>query len=238
MSSSTIRGLFAGVLILGVCALGAALATHGGPLAIDQTVMTWVFDHRHQGMVSAVSTVSDLFSPGMVILWTLVIATWLFLRDRTLGRAAAVVGGVVAAGAFTEIVKLSVHRPRPPMHYHAGITEMTLSYPSGHVTGTTALALTTAVVATAGASRRSRMSVVGAGLAISLVAAATRLYLGVHWFSDVLAAFAVGAAAALIIPTTTDAVMSGIRRRGSGRVPGWFAPYPHAPAKGVCKHGL
>lgn len=227
------RPLCAGILVLIVCLVGVVLAYRGGPIGPDQSVMTWIADHRNTAVVPVISAISILFGPVAVIVWTVVIAVGLVVRDHAIGRAAAVMAGVAAAGVVTEIVKLVVARPRPPMQYHAGISEMTYSYPSGHVTGTTALAVTTAVVATSGAARAIRRWAIGVAAMISVLAASTRLYLGVHWCTDVLAAFAVAVSAALVMPVTTDAVLGEIRRRRNGRLPTWIAPSLSSTVKGV-----
>lgn len=226
MHSENRRLLCAGVLVATVCVVGVGLAYRGGPLGPDQSVMTWIGAQRYNTVLPAVSTFSSLFGPAAVIAWTVLIAVGLIVRDHTIGRAVAVMAGVAAAGVVTEIVKLIVARPRPPMQYHSGISEMTYSYPSGHVTGTTALAATTAVVVTGGLARTIRRWAIGVAAMISVVAAATRLYLGVHWFTDVLAAFAVAVAAALVIPAAANAVLSEIRHRYDRQLPDWFAPYP------------
>lgn len=217
------------VLIVVVCVVGVGLAYRGGPIGADQAVMKWFIGIRGDALTPVVSAVSDLFSPAMVALWTLAVAVGLMMRDRTIGRAAAVITGVAAAGAVTEVVKLIVARPRPPMAYHEGISEMTYSYPSGHVTGVAALALTTTAVA-ANCVVRRRLIV---AVAVSVVAAATRLYLGVHWTSDVLAGFAVAAAAALVAPVMSDAVLIELRRRAGGRLPDWVSITPKSSVKCV-----
>ncbi|MEP9393299.1 phosphatase PAP2 family protein [Gordonia sp. VNQ95] len=218
------RRVSAGVLLLLVCLVGLVLAFRSGPIGIDRAVMTWFVDHRSHAAVPAVSAFSDLFGPLLVAVWTLAIAVLFFLRDRTVGRSTAIVAGVACAAVVTEVVKLVVARPRPPMIDHVGISEMTYSYPSGHVTGTTALALTTAVVATATSGRRAKVWAVSVAALVGVIGAATRLYLGVHWFSDVLAAFAVATASALVVPGATDAALREIRRRLPATPPDWLAP--------------
>ncbi|WP_353887814.1 phosphatase PAP2 family protein [uncultured Gordonia sp.] len=134
--------------------------------------------------------------------------------------------GVAAAGGVTEIVELFVSWPRPPMNYQLGMSEMTDSYPSGNVTATTALAVTTALVGTTGAARPVRRWAIGLAAMISPLAAVVRLYLGVHLCTDALAAFAVAAAASSVMPSAADAALGEIRRHRDGRLPDWFAPSP------------
>ncbi|MFW0796976.1 phosphatase PAP2 family protein [Gordonia sp. CPCC 205515] len=219
------RRVAATLLLTIVCAVGIALAYNGGPIGIDRQIMSSILGHRNDALVPGVSAISDLFGPLMVTAWTAIIAIVFILRDRTIGRAAAVVAGVTAAAIVAEIVKLAVARPRPPLQYHLATTEMTYSYPSGHVTGTCALAVTTALVATVTASAAVRRWAVIAAVMVTVFAAATRLYLAVHWMSDVLAACAVGIAAALVIPGLVAAGLDELRQRRP-ELPAWCSARP------------
>ncbi|MGC4935332.1 phosphatase PAP2 family protein [Gordonia sp. DT30] len=237
MQSGTSQRLCAGILLLAVCLAGVGLAYRGGPIGIDQPVMTWMAGHQRNSLVPLVSALSDVFSPIAVVGWTVLIAVALFIRDRAVGRPLAIIGAVATAGVVTEIVKLVVARPRPPMAYHAGVSEMTYSYPSAHVTGTTALTVTAALIVSAGAHRYVRAVALGLATAISVLAAATRLYLGVHWCSDVVAAFAVGVASALVVPAAADALMNDLRRRRPAGLPQWFTS-PSTSSTSSTKDGV
>ncbi|MGV9713916.1 phosphatase PAP2 family protein [Gordonia sp. NPDC003424] len=225
MQVNLARRVGAAVLIALVCVVGIGLAYDGGPIGIDQPVLTWIVAHRNDALIPAASVISDLFGPLMVGVWTVVVAIVFTMRDRTIGRAAAVVCSVTAAGIVTEIVKLAVARPRPPLWDHLDTVELAYSYPSGHVTGTCALLVTTALMATVTAGARARRWAVFVALAVTVFAAAVRLYLAVHWVSDVVAACAVGIAAALVIP---DLVARGLEelQRSTRNVPEWCSARP------------
>lgn len=224
------------LLIATVCIFGVGLAYDGGPFWIDGAVMNWIAGHR-VAPLEAVSTVSYLFGPLLVSLWSVVVAAILIVRDRSVERALAVVTGVVGAAMITELIKLVVARPRPPMYYHPGITEMTYSYPSGHVTGTAGLALTTALVVTATASQTVRRLAVTLSMAITVLAALTRLYLGVHWLSDVVAAVAVATAAALTAPRLVHDGLRQAQRQFPNRLPIWARPTDPLATKEAAPHG-
>ncbi len=222
MESVWVRRLAAALLLALVGIVGVFVAFHSGPFGVDQAVMNWMVAHRSASSMSVISLISDAFGPLMVAMWTVAIAAVLVMRDRNVGRGAAVLAGVACAGVVTEVLKVLVARPRPPLQYHLATAEMTYSYPSGHVTGTCALALMTAVVATSAASRRVRTIAIAFAVLIGVAAAFTRLYLGVHWFSDVLAAFAVATVAALVVPGLVDAVLVTLRERLPDRLPEWI----------------
>lgn len=233
MQMSTTRRVLAALLLAGVLLGGVALAYSPGPFALDDPVMQWVVTHRNAAMMPVISVVSDCFGPMMIAVWTIAIAVGLTIYDRSIVRATAVLTSVLTAAAVAEIVKVVVARPRPPLQFHQTIAESSFSYPSGHVTGTCALALTVALVCAASTAPRVRRWAVSAAAAVTLFVAGTRLYLGVHWISDVAAAMAVGIAVALIIPPLAVRVLADLRRRdaisGSGRLSGWLAPRSSSP---------
>jgi undecaprenyl-diphosphatase len=99
--------------------------------------------------------------------------------------------GAVAVLLAVHVVKAAVDRPRPP-HPLAGATLS--AFPSGHAAYSTvyvALALTATRVLDRLASRAT---LVMAAIAVAAAIGASRVYLRVHWFSDVVAGWALGAA--------------------------------------------
>lgn len=221
------------LLITTVCIFGMRLAHDGEPFWVDTAVMRWTVARRAAPLIPAVSEISKLFGPLAVGLWTVLVAAVLIARDRSIERALAVMTGVAGAAMITELAKLVVARPRPPMRDHPGIAEMTYSYPSGHVTGTAALALTTVLVTTAAAAPALRRMSIAIAVTITMVAAASRLYLGIHWVSDVLAGMAVATAAALTTPQLVRIGLDQAQQRFPGRLPAWTHPSDHRATKGA-----
>jgi undecaprenyl-diphosphatase len=102
-------------------------------------------------------------------------------------------GQVVAA-----TLKLLFSRPRPDLVPHA--TEVfTSSFPSGHSTMSAVVYLTLgALLALVEGRRRVRVFLVALGAALTFLVGASRVYLGVHWPTDVLGGWTIGAAWALL----------------------------------------
>ncbi|MBV9890259.1 MAG: phosphatase PAP2 family protein, partial [Rhizobacter sp.] len=92
------------------------------------------------------------------------------------------------------LLKLAFHRGRPSFD-DPFVTLATYSFPSGHVAGSTIFygLLVVAVFARTTSARWRALAVAGALLAVALVAF-SRMLLGAHFLSDVIAAFAEGAA--------------------------------------------
>jgi undecaprenyl-diphosphatase len=115
---------------------------------------------------------------------------------------------VAAALAFvaSSAIKHAVGRPRPPQVNWAGSAHG-FAFPSGHATSATAAYLVLAVLmAELMPTARRRVAVLGSGIALALLVGASRIVLGVHWPTDVLAGWALGsavAAATIAITSTT-----------------------------------
>jgi membrane-associated phospholipid phosphatase len=100
------------------------------------------------------------------------------------------------AFATNEVMKLLVHHPRPTSAMIA--LPDSFGFPSGHSAAASALYLTLALVA-AGAEPRPavRRLLIGLGVGIALVVAWSRVYLGVHYLSDVVGGLLLGSAGAV-----------------------------------------
>ena len=103
---------------------------------------------------------------------------------------AAVVGGTLLSTAL----KMGFERPRPDLVPH-GTRIYTASFPSGHAMLSAVTYLTLgALLARVQKRRRVKALLLGLAILITLLVGMSRVYLGVHWPSDVLAGWCVGAA--------------------------------------------
>jgi undecaprenyl-diphosphatase len=155
-------------------------------------------EHDVHGVVLAHPAIGDIArlashagDPVVVTAAAVVIAVLLFLSGRA---AAAVYVAVVRLLAFLAggILKPAIGRPRPVFEHaiaHAG----GYSFPSGHALGASALWVSLAVVFV---GLLGRWFVAAAAL-VPLAVAATRVLLGVHYLSDVVAGLVLGTALAL-----------------------------------------
>ncbi|UXI69444.1 phosphatase PAP2 family protein [Tahibacter amnicola] len=129
---------------------------------------------------------------GVVIGSTLVLCGWFMLRRR-LGDIAILAGSLVGAQVLSAIAKFFISRPRPDLvSYEAEI--YSASFPSGHTLMATVAYVTFAMLLAADVGdRRSREFLLGVAWVAAIAVGVSRIYLGVHWPSDVLAGWAIGA---------------------------------------------
>lgn len=95
----------------------------------------------------------------------------------------------LGASAWVELLKLVLHRSRP-VDLYTGASSF--SFPSGHATISIALYGFLALVLAHEASPRPRRGVINCTVSLVLLIAVSRLYLGAHWLSDVLAGLSFG----------------------------------------------
>jgi len=190
--------LLAGAVIL-LAVTTVALGMGFGPLQrIDTTVARWGY-----GATYGNALMSDwwigvaAYGQPMTLRAVLVLIALFLAWKRRWTLAIWVVGVTIAENVLAPLAKQLLHRPRPDW-LHPIAVEMSLSYPSGHAAA--AGTFTTAVILLVLATMRPgwlRRLVLGGALVVDLVISVDRLFLGVHYLSDVIAGNLLGAVIAL-----------------------------------------
>lgn len=166
-----------------------------GVAGIDRPTVRWLATHRDLWLTATLKVVCG--PPGVVVLAAVAVLTIVVAARRSRSWAPvvfALVGGVgIAVVLFT--VKASVIRDRPPIPF-AVVSADGFSFPSGHAAGIaggvgiTAWLLTSWLIT--GWTGRVVVWTVAVGVAVLM--GFSRVYLGVHYVSDVLAGWLLGAA--------------------------------------------
>jgi undecaprenyl-diphosphatase len=141
--------------------------------------------------------VTALGSMFFVVLVTLASGAFLVLAHKA--RLALYLVLAVGTGAtVSQLLKAAFGRPRPELVAH-GQAVFTSSFPSGHSMLATITFLTVAaVLASAQPDRRLKAYLLTLAVLLSLAVGVTRIYLGVHWPTDVLAGWTAGSGWALL----------------------------------------
>lgn len=193
------------VLLSGFIGVGFVAHTAHAGSAVDHHVLDWIVARRNPGLTGLATFITDLGSPAAIVLIAVAAAVLIWLRTRAVRPALVVVATVGAASVVSTVGKWVAGSHRPPAAVQL-LTETDHSFPSGHVTGTAALLGILAVVA--GARGGHTVLLLVAAVVATLIVAATRLYLGVHWLTDVSGGFLLGSAAVLLrwafLATTAD----------------------------------
>ncbi len=141
--------------------------------------------------------VTALGGIGVLTFLTLAIAGFLWLQ-RKRGTAFFLLASVGSGVALSNLAKNLFDRPRPDLVPH-GSYVYTASFPSGHSLMAAVTYLTLAVlVARTFSERGLKIYVMALAVIVTLSVGFSRVYLGVHWPTDVLAGWAGGAGWALV----------------------------------------
>lgn len=183
----------AGLGFAGVSAVGVVLAmvrTNRGLARLDAAAARFGADHATAASTELLRNVSWLGGTSAVVGGAVVCL--LTSRDRPAPAAGFLVALVGGQFALSNLIKVVVDRARPELHPLTGFSGM--SFPSGHATAAAACSLGFALLLGRRRSIRVKAVLAGVAAAISVAVAATRVLLGVHWFTDVLAGVGLGAA--------------------------------------------
>ncbi len=157
--------------------------------ALDLTVNTWAVD-LYNGTVAAVAEVVTVLG-APALMWPLVgVVTILLLVRRHWVEGVVLGAGMLLTIGFVRLGKSVLERPRPA---DAVIDVSGYSFPSGHAAYAVAWIALAVIAVRLVPSLRGRWWLVGAAIAVAVIVALTRVYLRVHWLSDVLAGAGVAA---------------------------------------------
>jgi undecaprenyl-diphosphatase len=183
-----IVGLSALCLFAVVCLF---VISRTGIFGLDARVNQALFLVRSASLTPFMIFITDLISPKLLPLFALGIILWL-AKKKDWKNVWVVVGTLGGSFVSEYILKILIARPRPLFSL---VTETDYSFPSGHATMAAAFfGLLIYLFAGRIKKRALRSLFVLANLFLFLAVSFSRLYLGVHWLSDVLGGSLLGLA--------------------------------------------
>jgi undecaprenyl-diphosphatase len=203
-----------GILLLFVWLAGEVM--EGDARAFDQTLLLAL---RAPGNLAeplgpawlelAARDITSLGGYPVLILVTLAAIGFLLIvgkRHAALLVLVSIAGGMLLSSGLKRLFD----RPRPDLVPHA-VEVYTMSFPSGHATLSAVTYLTLgALLARVQPRRRVKAYLLSVAVVLAVLIGASRVYLGVHWPTDVLAGWCVGAAWAMLCWTAA----AWLQRRG------------------------
>lgn len=189
-----------------------------GAVGYDRSIMMWLHGHESPGLTTTMSAATEL---GGLVVVPIIAVAWaglLWWRGRR-RDAALLAAAVIGSTLINSVLKAVFQRDRPNFWEHL-VVESSYSFPSGHAMASMSLAAALVVIAW---SSRWRWPAIVLGAVYVLVVGVSRMYLGVHFPSDILAGWCV----AVLWLTVVVVVLDGAsRRRGAHRPEPRTSPEP------------
>jgi undecaprenyl-diphosphatase len=160
----------------------------------DNAVRTWNLAHQNPVVYKIAYIATWIGQPTVMVVVAIVAGAWFYRRGGR-SKAGVVVAAPAAGGLLSGAMKVLYGRARPAGA--AVFNERTFAFPSGHAATSAAVMVTLCYVL----AREQIISwpvAILIGGSVPLVVGLTRIYLDVHWTTDVVGGWAVGLVVAAI----------------------------------------
>jgi len=161
-----------------------------GVPALDRAVTDFLHGFSGPLLDAFMDAATNLGSTAVLALVVAVSALLLAARGR-LAEALFVVLALVGSLWLNDQLKQFFHRPRPSFEW--AIPPPETGFPSGHSMNSFVVYVALALVIWRLRGRRAGIRAVAVAMALTLTVGISRIYLGAHWFSDVIGAYLAGA---------------------------------------------
>ena len=179
-----------GGALIGIGLLVAMIRSRTGLEKYDIRFAQFGADHATQWSTNAMRKISMIGGTPVAVALALIATVIEFIRKPS--RALVLFMALVVAGQFalSNAIKFTVARARPDISRLTGFAGT--SFPSGHSTTAAATLAAIALISTRNRSRRAKIAGAAIAAGVAVMVAGTRVFLGVHWFTDVLAGLLLG----------------------------------------------
>ena len=181
------------LVVIGGTAVGVLLAmvrTETGLAHYDEWLAQFGADRATSASTTFLRDVSLLGGTAGIVVVAVAVAVVEWRRLRSTALLGFLVLTVAGQFALSNAVKEIVERARPDIDRLTGFAGT--SFPSGHATAAAACYMAFALLIGRRRSMRVKAALAGGAAAVAACVASTRVLLGVHWFTDVLAGLLLG----------------------------------------------
>jgi membrane-associated phospholipid phosphatase len=208
LSSNAVALLAAAVVVLAAASavlakVGEDVIAHDGLATRDASNLQTVAGDRTAWLVDAARYATRSGSIVLLLIAAVAIGVILWMRRAPFVVAVTPLAALLTTGAIVAVVKQLVGRARPPLGLRL-VTETEPSFPSGHSADSAALFVAAGIVVAAVLLHRPllRALAVAAGFVVSGAIGLSRIVLGAHWPTDVLAGWSLGTIVAIAVSAT------------------------------------
>ena len=180
-------------IVLGGVVLGALsylVRTDSQLVDVDASVAQWGADHAGPVSERALTAITQLGETWVVVVLAIVVAVIAYLRRPSRWIPVFLFTVLVGQWLLTHGIKELLDRVRPTLNPIA--ETLGPSFPSGHTTTAAAFYAAAALVLGRGVRPHGRALLAGAAAGIAVAVACTRVFLDVHWLTDVIAGLFLG----------------------------------------------
>lgn len=182
----SIISLVAGILIFITAYTGMKQQIGLGKL--NQPLLSWMVGHRYGFVTEVAKTITSIANPlTFALIVGLIVVVWAGLK-REIWRPAVLAGSIAGAAGTSTLLKTIFMNARPPEIYMIPAFEYDFSFPSGHTicVATFVLVLGYLIYSHKPSIGKLWMWIVATTIGTGLIGF-SRLYLGYHWLTDVVA---------------------------------------------------
>lgn len=213
-STSTPRFFLWGILMLASVPLFGLVVRLPQVAHLDRSILDALIAMRTPALTQVMLVVTNVFAPVVAVSWTIVLGGVIRVFSGSWREGLIIPAAMVCSSAITALIKEFIERIRPAFPERL-VVEGSYSFPSGHATAVAAACAAGVLLMLHHLANRIPSDedgsfprlpariikgfVIAGAITLIVLIAFTRLYLGAHWFSDVVAGALVGTASSLIV---------------------------------------